>query len=241
MEDNKVKVTTAYNVEIEYHTASAWDRTLAYVIDLLIKYGYAALVSAVLFTGMNMFNIWLSILFALPFVFYSLIFELFNNGKTPGKSFLKLQVVSLTGKNTTTGQFIIRWFTRLLDFTPSLGFIAVSVSLKGQRIGDSLANTCVITQKEPNAYIGKLSKVRIPKGYVGKYREALLLKEHEIQILKDSIFNYTPASHKVQLAAAARIMDVTGIPKRIPAKKYLKMIVYDYNYFQQLDERGEEE
>jgi uncharacterized RDD family membrane protein YckC len=239
MENQKVKITTAYNVEIEYFTASPWERILAYLIDAAIKVGYLILVSMVIFNGFNIDSYILIMLFFLPFVFYSLAFELFNNGKTVGKLALNLQVVSLTGKNTTTGQYIIRWFCRFLDFgifTQGLGFISVVSTTQSQRIGDILANTTVITQKEREASRSNLARVKLPKGYTGIFKEVMQLEDHHIQTLKQVVFNVTPAKQKIQLAAAEHIMHLTGIPKTMPAKKYLKMIVYDYNYFQRLEE-----
>jgi len=244
MEENVIKVTTAYNVEIEYSSANVWDRVLAYLLDSLIKGAYLSFVFALIFSAMGIFNGWVIGISLIPFLFYSLFFELFNNGKTPGKSIMKIQVVSLTGKNTTTGQIVLRWFARMLDFSlfsPGVAFLSVMASLKGQRVGDLLANTAVISHKEREAHRSTLSRVKIPAGYVGKYREVLRLKDHEISTLKAVIYNDTPAKHEIQSAAAERIMDYTGIPKVIPARMYLKMIIYDYNYFQRLDNISEEE
>lgn len=244
MEENKIKVSTAYNVEIEYFTASAWERTLGFLIDLFIKIAYGILITVVFVTGLNVKSYWLYILLSLPYLFYSLMFEMFNNGKTVGKTVMKTQVVSLTGKNTTLGQYLIRWFARMIDFnlfTTGLAFISVVSTEKGQRIGDMLANTAVITQSDRKVSRSNLSRVKMPNGYIGKYREVLQLKDQHIQTLKQVIFNNTPASKKIQLAAAEHIMYLTGIPKSMPSKKYLKMIVYDYNYFQLLAERSSEE
>ena len=244
MEDNIVKVTTAYNVEIEYHTANVWDRVIAFIIDWLIKIGYLLLIFGVLLGGLGISNGWVIGAFSLPYLVYTLVFELFNEGKTPGKALMKVQVVSLTGRNMTSGQIITRWFARMIDFslfTPGIAFLSSVSSMKGQRVGDVLANTTVITLKEREVNRSRFSRVKIPKGYVGKYRQVLSLKDHEVELIKHTIYNDTPAKHAIQLAAADRLMDFTGIPKLIPARKYLKMIVYDYNYFQRLDARSEEE
>ncbi len=241
MAEEKIKVTTAYNVEIEYFSATGWERTLAYLIDAVIKYGYIMLVSLTLFNGLNLNTYWLYLLLCLPAIFYSLILETFNNGKTVGKSAMKLQVVSLDGKNTTIGQYVTRWLLRFLDlliFTPGLAFLSVTTTLKGQRIGDIVANTAVITQNERQAHRSNLSRVRLPKGYIGRYKEVLQLTDHHIQTIKQVIFNETQARQKIYMATADHIMFLTGIPKTMPSKKYLKMIVYDYNYFQRLEEQG---
>ncbi len=240
MPGQKVTITTAYNVEIEYSVATVWDRIFAFFIDAVVKYGYVMLVGIIFFQRENEVAIWIYVLFCLPFFFYSLVFELFNNGKTIGKKAMNIQVVSLTGRNITTGQLVIRWFARLIDFflfTSGLAFLSAVSSGKGQRIGDILAETTVISYNKHTLRQTRLSHVNLPKGYKGQYKEVMMLKDQDIQLLKEAVFNYTPASSKIQLAAAEHIMKLTGIPKMIKAKKYLKMIVYDYNYFQRLEEK----
>lgn len=234
---NTIAIETAYNVSVEYQLATVWDRIWAYVIDIVIKIVYASLAGTLAFNiGFESYILY-GVL-GLPFIFYSLIFETFNNGQTPGKTALQVQVVSLDGKNLRFGQLVIRWILRLIDmwiFSFSIAFLAVVSTRKAQRLGDIVAGTTVISLKDKES-TKNLSRVKLPDNFVGKYKQVLTLKDTDIEFLKSLVRNRTEAAHKLQVEAATHLNNVLGIEKEGTSKEFLKKIVYEYNYHQMVEE-----
>ena len=156
-----VNITTAQNVQIEYEAASVGDRILATIIDnvILVAYigGLAYLYFGVfelgdLFDNRDILSTIFSIIIILTFViaaFYHLIFEILYNGQSPGKRAMKTKVVRLDGTEVSIGSYIIRWLFRLIDLQlyGLIAIILISAGKKGQRLGDIVAGTAVISLK----------------------------------------------------------------------------------------------
>ena len=234
---NTIIIETAYNVKVEYSLTTVWERIWAYIIDMLIKICYIVFIILLISTSSKPNFLILAILL-LPYMFYTLLFETFLGGQTLGKKAMNIKVLSLDGRNLTSGQLITRWIVRLLDFwvlSSNIAFLAVASTAKGQRIGDMMANTTVISLRDKSS-ISKSSRVRLPQNYVGQYPQVLQLKDHEIELLKQVIRDQTEANHKLKTHAAQHIENLLNIPKMSSSKDFLKMIVYDYNYFHALAE-----
>jgi len=232
-----ISIETAYNVTVDYELASAWDRTWAYLIDQLILFGYITLLIYIVSSFENP-PFAIIIIGLLPFIFYSVFFETVNQGKTIGKLAMGIQVVSLDGKNLRLGQIISRWLLRFLDLwilSPSLAFLAVVSTAKAQRIGDMIADTSVIRLKQ-KADITKTVKLKLPEGFKGKHPQVRSLKERDIDLLKKVIRDKTNASFKLQKAAAEHLQSLLHMDKAdLSSKDFLKLVVYEYTYFQRLD------
>ncbi len=142
-----VRVRTTQNVFIEYTLASIGDRILAYLIDRIALIFYTVSLFA-LVAQANVNNIWVWIIFlGVPWLFYSLLFEILMNGQTPGKRVMSIQVVKLDGTPATIGSYLLRWIFALVDFYIMSGVVAVvciAMGEKGQRVGDMVANTTVV-------------------------------------------------------------------------------------------------
>ena len=234
---NKISIETAYNVEFEYNLSNIWDRVWAFLIDSLIKIGYLILIFLVFGRIVDDFP-WILIALSLPWLFYSLAFEILNNGQTPGKKAMNIQVVSLDGRNLTSGQLLNRWMLRFIDFlmfSTSIAFLAVTSTRKSQRLGDMAANTTVISLKDKTS-VSKTSKVKLPDGFEGKYPQTTKLKDEEVELIKQVIRDRTESGSKLRLAMAEKLSDYLGIPKEEKSKDYLKQVVYNYNYFIMLEE-----
>lgn len=234
---DKISIETAYNVEFDYNLSNVWDRVWAFLIDSLIKTGYLLLIFVIFGIAMSGMP-WILFILVLPWFFYSLAFEIYNNGQTPGKKAMNLQVISLDGRNLRTGQLVNRWMLRFIDFivfSTSIAFLAVISTKKGQRIGDLAANTTVISLKERTSF-SKTSKVKLPEGFQGKFPQVTKLKNEEVELIKEVIRDQSESGSKVRLAMAEKLEEFLGVPKTDKSKDYLKQIVYDYNYFIMLKE-----
>jgi uncharacterized RDD family membrane protein YckC len=90
---------------------------------------------------------------------YFVFFELWRNGQTPGKKYMKIRVVQEEGGAVTFSAIAIRNLLRAVDL---LGFYGVAgitmfVTRKVQRLGDLAAGTVVISEEIPD-YAAKADK-----------------------------------------------------------------------------------
>ena len=150
------QIETAQNVSIYQNVAGIGDRILAYLIDALIIFAYWILTLLLLalldLDTTDPADIWaFFLILGLPSFLYPLLFETFWDGRTPGKSAMKLKVVKLDGSKPGFGSYFVRWIMRIVDISLTSGgvaIVAILISDKGQRLGDLAAGTTVISQKK---------------------------------------------------------------------------------------------
>ncbi|MBU7006832.1 RDD family protein [Phosphitispora fastidiosa] len=81
---------------------------------------------------------------------YFIFFETIWNGQTPGKRAAGLRVVRRTGEAVTFGSVFVRNLMRIVDALPAgnaIGMIAIFFSENRQRVGDMVADTIVVREK----------------------------------------------------------------------------------------------
>ena len=100
----------------------------------------------------------LAVLILLLFLVWSGYFALFEwawNGQTPGKRWLRLRVIREDGRPVTFWEAAARNLVRIFDMEPfpfySIGLVSVFVSSRDQRIGDMVAGTVVVREREAQA------------------------------------------------------------------------------------------
>ena len=148
----KIEIVTSHNIAIVYDLATVIQRVTAGILDLFVVGIYATIIGIV--TGMNSIAFYLLVFPVI--MMYHFLFEVYNNGQSPGKMMTKLKVVTLKGRTPSVLDLFQRWIFRTVDVTLSAGCLAIlfiSSSAKNQRIGDILAETSVINLKSSNAYI----------------------------------------------------------------------------------------
>jgi len=143
-------VETPEGVELELPVAGPVPRLLAWGIDTLLQgAGLFALVvvssAAGLSDGAGVGVFYILLFLALWF--YSVAFEVWNRGRTPGKLAVGLQVVCDDGTPIGFGASIVRNFLRIADWLPTgyaLGFLCMCFDTSFRRVGDLAAGTLVI-------------------------------------------------------------------------------------------------
>lgn len=83
--------------------------------------------------------------------FYPVYFELFHQGKTPGKSMFGLFVAQENASPVTPVASLIRNLLRFVDFLPfcyGFGLLCILSNSRFQRVGDIVAGTVVLHQDE---------------------------------------------------------------------------------------------
>jgi len=81
---------------------------------------------------------------------YFLCFELFWDGRTPGKRMTQLRVIREGGARVGWRDSLLRNLMRAVDSLPTgylLGLAAIVVSPRGQRLGDLVAGTLVVRER----------------------------------------------------------------------------------------------
>ena len=91
----------------------------------------------------------------LIFAGYFAFFEWAWSGQTPGKRWMKLRVIREDGRPITFWEAAVRNLLRTVDMMPapfySIGLISVFSTIRDQRIGDMVAGTVVVREREAEA------------------------------------------------------------------------------------------
>ncbi|RMA64735.1 RDD family protein [Ulvibacter antarcticus] len=233
---DKFQIETAQNVNIIQNVADVGDRILAYLIDGLIIATYVIIVS-VLYSQLSISDdnyMIAAITIGLPIFLYHLLWEMFWDGRSPGKAVMKLRVVKLDGTKPAFSNFMVRWLLRIIDVTASSGAIALfSILLngKGQRLGDIAATTTVITEKKTIS-LSQTILTDIPDDYIPKYPQVTVFKDSEIQTIKN-LYNQSRynGNHNVILRLSekvAKMMEVNFDEKPVV---FIDKVIKDYNYY----------
>jgi uncharacterized RDD family membrane protein YckC len=139
--------------------ACAFDHALQTVAFIVMFFVFDALVSSLNVAGLAGASRWavalMIIFYFLLWSSYFIIFEWRMNGQTPGKRWLKLRVIREDGRPITFWEAAVRNLLRIFDiiWPPfySIGLISVFISARGQRVGDLVAGTVVVREREAEA------------------------------------------------------------------------------------------
>ncbi|HTE34262.1 MAG TPA: RDD family protein [Chryseolinea sp.] len=228
-----VRVRTTQNVFIDYPVASIGDRIFAYLIDRLILILYTIAVAAVFIQfNLEQMQVWL-LVFGLPWLFYSLAFEILMNGQTPGKRVMKIQVVQLNGIPPTVGNYLLRWIFALVDFYILSGAIAVvciALGGKGQRIGDIVAGTSVVKIITDAQITAKDIFVVPDELHVTTFNQVSELSPVDIELIQRALeVNQQHGNDHPMNVITTKIKSLLNIQSDLPPREFLTVILKDYS------------
>ena len=152
MLDTNRRVETPEGIDLLLRPAGLVPRALAFSIDLAIR---AAVLLALSITlgllgkfGMGLGTL---LLFLVQW-WYMVLFEVLNQGRTPGKYWLGLRVVHDDGTPVGWASSLTRNLLRFVDMLP-FGYFLGALSCLGhpafKRLGDLAAGTLVVYQEKP--------------------------------------------------------------------------------------------
>lgn len=161
-------IETPERVPLHFALASIGNRFLACAIDHTIQglaiglLGVGAMIISSFSTVEALFESapkWvyavMIILLFLTFSGYFAFFEWLWSGQTPGKRWLKLRVIREDGRPITFWEAAVRNLLRSMDMMPapfySIGLISVFATTRDQRVGDMVAGTVVVREREAEA------------------------------------------------------------------------------------------
>jgi uncharacterized RDD family membrane protein YckC len=161
-------IETPERVPLHFALASIGNRFLACAMDhgiqfaaILLMYVFAYTLSeASNFGNLTsapkwVYAVFILLVFLIVFLYFT-FFEWLWNGQTPGKKLLKLRVIREDGRPITFWESFVRNLVRIFDMMPtpplySVGLISVFCSNRDQRIGDLMAGTVVVREREAEA------------------------------------------------------------------------------------------
>ena len=166
--DETLIIETPERVPLHFALASIGNRFLACAIDHTIQGITLAIIAlaSLIVADLSSFEQriesapkWvyavMIILLFLIFAGYFTFFEWIWSGQTPGKRWLKLRVIREDGRPITFWEASIRNLIRTLDMMPapfySIGLISVFATSRDQRVGDMVAGTVVVREREAEA------------------------------------------------------------------------------------------
>jgi hypothetical protein len=185
-----------------------------------------------LINGFGALAIIMTVLFAIPFLGYHLLFEVFNNGQSPGKRIFDLRVVSLRGDMVSIGAYMLRWLFRIVDFHILSGLvavIAVAASDKGQRVGDMVAGTTVIKESKRIAF-RQLAFDEVRNEHIPLYPQATELQPAHIELIKETLGNLSLENSDIHVRLLAdKTAAILGVTYEDHPRKFLRTVVNDYS------------
>ncbi len=151
MLDTSFRLETPEGAEVEIRPAGPLARGLAYGIDEIIRWTIMTGAGTVLGSaGAFGFGLFAILVFATWWL-YGVLFEVLNQGMTPGKRMLSLQVIHDDGTPVRLPASMMRNLLLVVDFLPLLYAAAVITMMlndRFRRIGDLAAGTLVVYRKE---------------------------------------------------------------------------------------------
>ncbi|KUG11151.1 transporter [Elizabethkingia sp. HvH-WGS333] len=239
---NSIDINTSQNVNISFDPASIGERILAFIIDNIIKIAYSVIIYIIIayvfgFKLLKITDQWsLMAIFAiisLPVNLYTLLFESFMEGQTPGKRIMKIKVVKTDGYQASFGDYFMRWFFRIIDIG-IIGIITIVVNKHNKRLGDLAAGTAVITLKS-KYNINHTILVNLSQDYIARYPQVIALSDNDMRIIKE---NYVKAKNTFDQGIikklAEKIRQTTGITyntQEITDQQFIAIVIQDYNYY----------
>ncbi|MDQ6531750.1 RDD family protein [Flavobacterium sp. LHD-85] len=244
---SELSINTTQNVKINFIAASVGERLGAFFIDLFVIICYITALSIILFDWLQLDRLMVNLdgwsrgaIFLLlysPVIVYSLVLESVFEGQSLGKKILKIKVVKIDGYQAGFGDYLIRWFFRVIDFFTFFGLpglIAVITSQKSQRLGDMAAGTAVITLKN-KINISHTILEEIGESYVPTYPLVIKLSDNDMRIIKETYQKAAAKNdHEVIYKLVAKIESVTGIKNQSGNNSdFIRVILKDYNFYTQ--------
>jgi uncharacterized RDD family membrane protein YckC len=241
---SELSITTTQNAKINFKAASPGERIGAYLLDFIIKIAYLIVIGLVFFYWLRLDKIidtldeWsiraVFIIISLPIILYTITLESIFEGQTIGKKLVKIKVVKIDGYQAGFGDYLMRWFFRLLD-TSIIGLITMISSKKSQRLGDMVAGTAVITLKN-KIDISHTILEEIAETYVPTYPLVIKLSDNDMRIIKETFLRAEEKNdYEIIYKLVHKIEKVAGIKNQSigdPAG-FIRTVLKDYNFYTQ--------
>lgn len=243
----ELKVHTAQNVLLEFPVGNIGQRLLAAIIDLMVCALYVFIANLVISRLLSIDidtsssgGILSMLVGLLPVIFYFPISEYFWNGRTVGKYFMKLKVVSIDGTSPSLGDYILRWLIRTIDV--KLGFLLIFFIPRSpsSQAEEAFLIWAIILTVIPMPLVGFISMgiSKTSQRLGDRVANTVVIVSKRPFSLADTILKTTEVDYKPRFLNALKLSD-----KDIYIiKKVLDDVVKtgDYKHIKQLAEKAKE-
>lgn len=237
-----IEFTTAQHVKIEYEIASTGIRIVASIIDLFAFFIFFIIVGLAI--GQSLFSMELGtskfitlLIFRIPWIFYSPIIEYLTRGQSLGKFTMGIRVVKMNGENAGLREYFTRWIFRVVDIWFGFGFLAIifaSTSERGQRLGDTMANTILIKKKNSLQYnLKNVLAIKNVETHKTTYQDVTRFTDEDVMLIKNTLQRLqgypSDETKKFAIELATKTSEIIGLPS-VPEKKveFLRTVLLDY-------------
>ncbi|WP_219095515.1 RDD family protein [Pseudomonas sp. UMAB-40] len=208
--DTRYQVETPEGIDLPLRPAGLMVRALAFSIDL----GLRGLILGVLFIvlaflgklGAGLGSI---LLFGVSW-WYMVLFEVLNQGRSPGKQWMGLRVVHDDGTPIGWSASLLRNLLRFVDLLPFgyfLGAISCLQHPSFKRLGDLAAGTLVIYREQP------LTRPQLPDAQPRRPAFALTLPEQR------AVLGFAERQGELSEARSHELASILAQPLQVPAPR----------------------
>ncbi len=205
-------ISTPERVSFRLETAGLGSRFTAQLIDclalvvVLTAFTVATVALGALSRSVTVFTLVFGVLGFFVFWGFWIVPEALWSGKSLGKLALQIRVVNTQGGPITVGQAIARNLMRVVDFLPlyyAAGAITIFVSSRNQRLGDLVAGTLVVRDRQSVRLVDLTYEAERPGGPAGRAmpaRHALTPALRRFVIAYAQRRSHLPPARRDQLA-----------------------------------------
>lgn len=231
-----VEFQNTQGVEVQYRCAEVVERVIAFVLDFVIVWFTVVILNLIMgSSGPVLENLFMLFFYIPLFFFYHLSFELFNDGRSPGKLIVGLKVVRIDGMPLKPNDLLIRWLFRMVDILFSSGaFAAVfcAVTPRAQRLGDLMADTTVIKSNHRKTGLDRVLKLSKLSKHDLKYMKKAVFTEEQMLLMKEvyeRAYRFpTPENTEMLRDLANTVAATLALKSPKNPRKFLMAVVKDY-------------
>lgn len=235
----ETRIITSQYVQIDQTPAGVGERIFARLLDSLIMIFYSyGLYYLLIELGLNyIFNIeygpFFVFLLASPVIFYSLLWELMNNGRSPGKMAFGIRVVMRDGATPTFGAHLMRWMLMLIDIWFSwIGIIFMLLNKNNQRLGDLAAGTIVIKERDYHRIHVSLDEFNfLSRAYKPFYPQAENLSLEQMNIIHEALIRSDTQRLRRISELSGKVRNFLKIKPVEDDETFLHTLTRDFQYY----------
>ena len=235
----ETRIITSQYVQIDQTPAGIGERIFARMLDYLVMFLYA-LGFYYLFerAGFNHifsgeYGVLIFVTIAMPVIFYSLIWETLNRGRSPGKMAFGMRVVMHDGTTPTLGAYLMRWMLMLIDIWFSfIGVVIILLNKNNQRLGDLAAGTVVIKERDYHHIQVSLDEFDyLSRGYKPFFPQAENLSLEQINIIHEALTRVDDNRPRRIADLSGKVKDFLKITPSVDDETFLHTLTRDYQYY----------